>query len=301
MLDFGGIETIDLDTAVKLLELPRVVGADPADGQEIVVANGRYGPYLQKMVVDEDGKEKKDSRSLESEDQLFTIGLDECLAVLAADAHQLQEAGAGLIVLCTNTMHRCADAIESAIDVPFLHVVWLVLFGDWPSAREKSQLVAFMTQHSRLGFGEIALLQQISRDLHPMLMLQGMIPLLEMPGDETLGKDAFQEAMLSTMAYLDTYRGDSPIEPWLRRIVTSACSRLRRGKKNDPSINIPIKPGEAGPVLADSALELPQLPAAATVTLVNTVPSLLREVLHAGSLSASVRTVNLAGAFHPGE
>ena len=71
--------------------------------------------------------------------------------------------------------------------------------------------------------------------------------------DETLGKDAFQEAMLSTMAYLDTYRGDSPIEPWLRRIVTSACSRLRRGKKNDPSINIPIKPGEAGPVLADSA------------------------------------------------
>jgi RNA polymerase sigma-70 factor (ECF subfamily) len=71
--------------------------------------------------------------------------------------------------------------------------------------------------------------------------------------DDNLGKDAFQEAMISTMTYLDTYRGDSPIEPWLRRIVTSACSRLRRGKKNDPSINIPIEPGEKGPILADAS------------------------------------------------
>jgi RNA polymerase sigma factor (sigma-70 family) len=71
--------------------------------------------------------------------------------------------------------------------------------------------------------------------------------------DDNLGKDAFQEAMISTMTYLDTYRGDSPIEPWLRRIVTSACSRLRRGKKNDPSINIPIELGEKGPVLADAS------------------------------------------------
>ena len=43
-------------------------------------------------------------------------------AVLAADARRLQEAGAGLIVLCTNTMHRCAEAIEAAIEVPFLHL-----------------------------------------------------------------------------------------------------------------------------------------------------------------------------------
>ncbi len=43
-------------------------------------------------------------------------------ALLAADARHLQDAGAGLIVLCTNTMHRCADAIEAAIDVPFLHL-----------------------------------------------------------------------------------------------------------------------------------------------------------------------------------
>jgi len=43
-------------------------------------------------------------------------------ALLATDARHLQTAGAGLIVLCTNTMHRCADAIEAAIDVPFLHL-----------------------------------------------------------------------------------------------------------------------------------------------------------------------------------
>jgi aspartate racemase len=42
--------------------------------------------------------------------------------LLAGDARHLQAAGAGLIVLCTNTMHRVADAIEAAIDVPFLHL-----------------------------------------------------------------------------------------------------------------------------------------------------------------------------------
>jgi aspartate racemase len=43
-------------------------------------------------------------------------------ALLASDARRLQDAGAELIVLCTNTMHRCADAIEAAIEVPFLHL-----------------------------------------------------------------------------------------------------------------------------------------------------------------------------------
>ncbi len=56
--------------------------------------------------------------------------------------------------------------------------------------------------------------------------------------DHTLGKDAFQEAMITAMTKLDTYRGDSPIEPWLRRIVATSCSRLRRGMKNNPSINV---------------------------------------------------------------
>jgi aspartate racemase len=42
--------------------------------------------------------------------------------VLAADARRLQEAGAGLVLLCTNTMHRVAGSIEAALDVPFLHI-----------------------------------------------------------------------------------------------------------------------------------------------------------------------------------
>jgi DNA topoisomerase-1 len=68
------LDTISLDDAVRLLALPRVVGVDPADGQEIVASNGRYGPYI---------KKGSETRSLEREDQLFTATLDEALAVLA--------------------------------------------------------------------------------------------------------------------------------------------------------------------------------------------------------------------------
>ncbi len=67
------LDTISLEDALKLLSLPRVVG--PAeDGEEITAQNGRYGPYLKKGT---------DSRSLTSEDQLLTIGLDEALAIYA--------------------------------------------------------------------------------------------------------------------------------------------------------------------------------------------------------------------------
>jgi RNA polymerase sigma-70 factor, ECF subfamily len=71
--------------------------------------------------------------------------------------------------------------------------------------------------------------------------------------DPNLGKDAFQDAMISAMRYLDTYRGDAPIEPWLRRIVVSSCSRLRRGKKNALTSNLSL---DAEPSLAD-ALKAP--------------------------------------------
>ncbi len=67
------LETIDLAQAVKLLSLPRVVGAD-ASGEEITAQNGRYGPYLKKGT---------DSRSLETEQQLFDITLDQALAIYA--------------------------------------------------------------------------------------------------------------------------------------------------------------------------------------------------------------------------
>lgn len=70
--------------------------------------------------------------------------------------------------------------------------------------------------------------------------------------DDATGKDAFQDAMISAMTNLDSYRGDSPIEGWLRRIVVSACSRIRRGLKNDPAVNRPLEAVEGGRAMADS-------------------------------------------------
>jgi len=67
------LETVDLETALRLMSLPRVVGADE-DGVEITAQNGRYGPYLKKGT---------DSRSLESEDQIFTVTLQEARAIYA--------------------------------------------------------------------------------------------------------------------------------------------------------------------------------------------------------------------------
>jgi aspartate racemase len=43
-------------------------------------------------------------------------------ALLAAHARTLQEAGAELVVLCTNTMHKVADALTAVLDVPLLHI-----------------------------------------------------------------------------------------------------------------------------------------------------------------------------------
>ncbi len=68
------LDTVSLEDALTLLSLPRTVGVDPSDGVEITVQNGRYGPYL---------KKDSDSRSLETEEQLLTITLEECLAILA--------------------------------------------------------------------------------------------------------------------------------------------------------------------------------------------------------------------------
>ena len=58
----------------KLLSLPRVVGADAEAGEEITAQNGRYGPYLKKGT---------DSRSIETEQQLFDITLEQALAIYA--------------------------------------------------------------------------------------------------------------------------------------------------------------------------------------------------------------------------
>ena len=66
--------SVTFDEAMQLLSLPREVGEDPSDGEMITAQNGRYGPYL---------KKGSDSRSLASEDQIFSITLDEARRIYA--------------------------------------------------------------------------------------------------------------------------------------------------------------------------------------------------------------------------
>jgi len=66
-------ETVTLDEALRLLTLPRTLG--DVDGEPVIAANGRYGPYV---------KKGSETRSLESEEQLFTATLDDAIALLAA-------------------------------------------------------------------------------------------------------------------------------------------------------------------------------------------------------------------------
>ena len=66
LLKSMSLDTVSLDDALKLLSLPRTIGE--LDDEPVTVQNGRYGPYVKKGT---------DSRSLENEDQLFTLTLAE--------------------------------------------------------------------------------------------------------------------------------------------------------------------------------------------------------------------------------
>jgi DNA topoisomerase-1 len=80
------LDSLSLDDALKLLSLPRTVGTDE-EGEEIQALNGRYGPYIQRG---------KDRRSLESEEQLFTLTVPEALKLLAEPPRRRgQRAAAG--------------------------------------------------------------------------------------------------------------------------------------------------------------------------------------------------------------
>ena len=68
------LSTVTLEQALDLLSLPRVVGQDPESGADITAQNGRYGPYLKKDT---------DSRSLETEEQIFTVTLEQALELFA--------------------------------------------------------------------------------------------------------------------------------------------------------------------------------------------------------------------------
>ncbi|MFT2817023.1 type I DNA topoisomerase [Leifsonia sp. A12D58] len=81
------LASIDLDTALRLLDLPRVVGTDPESGEEIAAQNGKFGPYLKKGT---------DSRSLTSEDQIFEIDLPGALELFAQPKYGARRASSAL-------------------------------------------------------------------------------------------------------------------------------------------------------------------------------------------------------------
>ncbi|MDX2231026.1 MAG: type I DNA topoisomerase [Leptolyngbyaceae cyanobacterium bins.349] len=72
-------DTLTLEQAVGLLSLPRLLGQHPDTGAKIQVGLGRFGPY----IVHDQGKEGKEYRSLKAGDDLFTIGLERALEILA--------------------------------------------------------------------------------------------------------------------------------------------------------------------------------------------------------------------------
>ena len=81
------LATIDLDTALHLLALPRVVGADPETGTPITAQNGKFGPYLKKGV---------DTRSLTTEDQIFEIDLPGAVELYAQPKYGAKRASSAL-------------------------------------------------------------------------------------------------------------------------------------------------------------------------------------------------------------
>jgi DNA topoisomerase I len=84
LLKSMSLDTVTLDDALRLLTLPRVLGE--LDGEQVTVQNGRYGPYV---------KKGSDSRSLESEDQLFTLTLAEAKELFAQPKTRGRGAGPG--------------------------------------------------------------------------------------------------------------------------------------------------------------------------------------------------------------
>jgi DNA topoisomerase-1 len=81
------LATIDIETALRLLDLPRVVGDDPESGEPITAQNGKFGPYLKKGA---------DTRSITSEDLIFEIDLPGALELFAQPKYGARRASSAL-------------------------------------------------------------------------------------------------------------------------------------------------------------------------------------------------------------
>jgi DNA topoisomerase-1 len=98
-----GLDTVTLDQALRLLSLPRVVGVDPESGEEITAQNGRYGPYLKKGT---------DSRSIEGEERLFDITLEQALAIYAQPKQRGRQSAAPLRELGSDPVTGSAIVVK---------------------------------------------------------------------------------------------------------------------------------------------------------------------------------------------
>lgn len=81
--------------------------------------------------------------------------------------------------------------------------------------------------------GDIAALDHLTRCQGQRLLAVGR----RQCGREEDAVDAVQDALVSAATHLTDWRGDGPIEGWVTRMVARACSRLRRGRKHDPSLH----------------------------------------------------------------
>ncbi len=104
-------------------------------------------------------------------------------------------------------------AIEELVNQPYLGVMWLVLFGELPSGEQLADLESFLKAHGRLKAEELTLLEHMPDGLHPMRMLQGIIPLLsidrsflfeELDEEESCGLQVIARvpALISTFRHL---------------------------------------------------------------------------------------------------
>ena len=112
------------------------------------------------------------------------------------------------------------QSIETLADKPFWQVVWLVLFGAWPAPAQQQALQEYMAYHSRLTPAELALLHAVPKGLHPMLVLQGLVPLLkkedggpELSGVEQVAHEGLRLAAKLPSLVAGWHRLEQGLEP----------------------------------------------------------------------------------------
>jgi len=94
--------------------------------------------------------------------------------------------------------------IESLVKKDYLTVMWLVLFGELPTVQEHLNLKRYLGSQGALGSIDVAILSTIDKQLHPMEMLQGMIPLLQLSTERFLRQSQPVSEGLQIIAKLPT-------------------------------------------------------------------------------------------------